>query len=276
MVQVMPDRLADSHFVSRFLTKPWEDDNRKLWFYDFAAHRFGRQSSKSLLAVTEGYPHEVEDALNRLVESPVSSVLGVMSPDRLQLLSAPQSWSVYRALLSLTLLQASRYGELHGDESQEDDPDLHLDDDRDSLPSILARGHEHLDDLAQAHSQVGALYLVPVKPPAFLFYPDVGFFGVPTPGAFATPLALPLSPQLAAVTVARRLPEDVAQGTLGDANRMMQLSVGLDTSRRIILPQMGSLPAEDELGPLVEALRRKNIEWCTAVHSGNARRFGLE
>jgi hypothetical protein len=48
------------HFVSKFLTRPWEGKDRFLWIYDFISDRFTRQSSNSLLAAEKINSNKVE------------------------------------------------------------------------------------------------------------------------------------------------------------------------------------------------------------------------
>ncbi len=66
-----PD-VANDHYISRFLTGPWEVGQRRLHYYDFASGRFGEASSESMFA-DEGIQTEATGKLlDRLVESPVS------------------------------------------------------------------------------------------------------------------------------------------------------------------------------------------------------------
>jgi hypothetical protein len=62
----------NSHFVSRFLTQPWEHGQRMLWYYDFDDNRIRSQSSRSLFATKGANSADVELRLNQLVESPIA------------------------------------------------------------------------------------------------------------------------------------------------------------------------------------------------------------
>lgn len=60
------------HFVSRFLTTPWEYGQRHLWYYDFASDEVRSSSSRSLFAVGGANTSEVEARLNQVIETPIS------------------------------------------------------------------------------------------------------------------------------------------------------------------------------------------------------------
>ena len=51
------------HFVSRFLTKPWELRDRRLHYYDFDRDVFDESPSKTLFAEEEINTQPVEDWL---------------------------------------------------------------------------------------------------------------------------------------------------------------------------------------------------------------------
>jgi hypothetical protein len=59
------------HYVSRFLTKPWEVEQRKLFFYDFETDCFVRGQSATLFAGNQLNSQQVETWLDRVVENPL-------------------------------------------------------------------------------------------------------------------------------------------------------------------------------------------------------------
>lgn len=64
--------MLNCHFVSRFATKPWEFEQRSLWYFDFECERVLRGSSETLFATSGENTREVEERLNTLIETPIS------------------------------------------------------------------------------------------------------------------------------------------------------------------------------------------------------------
>jgi len=62
------------HFVSRFLTKDWEEPFGDLLFFDFATGQFGRKNSRRLFAVPDLNSPEIEKRLGQKIETPISEV----------------------------------------------------------------------------------------------------------------------------------------------------------------------------------------------------------
>lgn len=99
------------HFVSRFLTKPWEFGQRQLWYYDFDRKEIEKKSSKTLFAQVGRNTAEIEKRLNELIETPISSAITTLVPsgaiDNVEI----SEWRLFRALHLLLLLQCSRASE---------------------------------------------------------------------------------------------------------------------------------------------------------------------
>ena len=93
------------HYVSRFLTKPWEFEDRRLWYYDFDSGTFDRASSRSLFAEDEINSPEVETWLGEILEAPLSRA-------RPQLIKADpralDDWQFFRAAVLMLWLQGFR------------------------------------------------------------------------------------------------------------------------------------------------------------------------
>src|SRR4051812_37310510 len=61
------------HYVSQFLTRPWERPNTKtLVYYDFATGRIGEAKAKDLFATPDVHPKEVDDRIHELIEDPLA------------------------------------------------------------------------------------------------------------------------------------------------------------------------------------------------------------
>lgn len=182
----------NSHFVSRFLTEPWEFGQRRLRYYDFNTRQFGTQSSRSLFAAPGLNSAEVESRLNRFIETPIASArqsllraFGQDTEDHLP-------WPLFRALALLLLLQPFRAGQPSGAPR--------------TLEETLARPDAEIDILAQAMSSRFRLMRVTVAEECPLFYPSAGCFpllGQKRDGGCALAYAIPLSPTHVVVAVPR-------------------------------------------------------------------------
>jgi hypothetical protein len=105
--------VANDHYISRFLTAPWETGHRRLRFYDFDTASFGEQSSETLFARFDLHSEGTGKLLNRMVESPVSDYRArVLRGDPGATLIDHSDWRVYRALVGLIRLQAQRLEDL--------------------------------------------------------------------------------------------------------------------------------------------------------------------
>src|SRR5712691_1280309 len=97
----------NSHFVSRFLTTPWEHDDRMLWCYEFEQDRLRSASSRSLFAREGTNTTEVESRLNRLIETPIAAARTKLWANSHEV-SQNLEWPLFRALALLFLLQPFR------------------------------------------------------------------------------------------------------------------------------------------------------------------------
>src|SRR5688572_19739377 len=102
--------MANDHYISRFLTQPWEGPpQRSLRYYDCVARKFGSLSSRKLFAAPDLNDPETELRLNQWIETPVSQYLnGARSPHQYIVLGEPQTWIASRALACLWFLQMPR------------------------------------------------------------------------------------------------------------------------------------------------------------------------
>ena len=93
------------HFISRFLTTPWEDGKRQLHFYDFDKDAFGKMSSRNMFAEKELNSQVVEHWLRDILETPLGAVrprLIARDPNALT------DWRFYRAAILMLWLQGLR------------------------------------------------------------------------------------------------------------------------------------------------------------------------
>lgn len=97
----------NSHFVSRFLTTPWEHSDRRLSYYDFARGEIREGSSRSLFAVEGLHTDDVETRLNQVIETPIADAIARLVGTTSQQQDALE-WPLFRAASLLLLLQPLR------------------------------------------------------------------------------------------------------------------------------------------------------------------------
>jgi len=246
------------HYISRFLTKPWEFEDRRLWYYDFDNDTFGRAPSKYLYAEDEINSSEVETWLKQTLEDPVALVRPrLMKADP----RALDDWRFFRAAVLMLWLQGFRASSVEGME------------DRRHLDEIARMPIEHLDAMVQMIGRDFSLRL------AFTIWTDDKFYplSVPSQGTFVVQVAdsgcasgfslgvgLPLDPRcaLVALPVENRGKLDLS----GLRQSLANYSVGLSHSRRVVLhPDVRSLP-EEHLRRDLHELREINDSLPTNLH----------
>jgi len=231
----------NSHFVSRFLTTPWEHGDRMLWYYDFENNRLRSGSSRSLFARDGANTAEVESRLNRLVETPIAAARTQLWADRREV-SQDLEWPLFRALALLLLLQPFRSAE-SSDASQ-------------TLEELILRPDEDIDGLARAISARWQLMRITVSNRAPLAYPSAGYFpllGAPIGGKCSFGLAIPLSPIHAFVGVPSDVrPEQTESWRTNDAGFVSNYSVGHRSPFVVVHPNVVRALSEAEI---VKAIR---------------------
>src|SRR5450631_2290007 len=181
-VKLLRGTVANDHFISRFLTAPWEEKPaRRLHFYDFPRSAFGRQSSESLFARDGLHMKETGRLLDTFIESPVSHHRSE-SVRRGQVVD-PGKWELYRALVGLVWLQGTRF------------PDQAPPDGK-TIEDIFRDPEGVLNGMATIARERYTLMSVTLPENAFpLFFPDTVYF--PIPMVVTRPiLAVPLTPRM--------------------------------------------------------------------------------
>jgi hypothetical protein len=123
------------HFVSRFLTRPWEYGQRQLSFFDFADGAVRSWSSRSLFAAAGVNSPGVETRLNQVIETPISGAIAELVVTQVGLEEFLQ-WPLFRALSLLLMLQPLRSSGLAEPAER--------------LEETITRTDAELDDLTQA------------------------------------------------------------------------------------------------------------------------------
>jgi len=213
------------HFVSRFLTRPWEHDDRRLTYFDFRDGGIHTQSSRTLFAAMEANTQQVEARLDAIIETPIAQAMTRLTDvgpgDRQEGLE----WRIFRALALLMMLQPLRAPGVGGR--------------NETLEATVQRTDEELDQIAEAARQSYHLGRITLRPDAALLYPAAGFFPIVAQdvhGNWRKCVAIPMALRHVAIAAPGEVDWDAA-ATLWAANgggMLSNLSVG--TSDRVVLP----------------------------------------
>jgi hypothetical protein len=157
--------VSNDHYISRFLTTPWEHGERQLTTFDHATGEFDTEPSRRLFAQRDLTTRRVELWLNRHVETPASRYVARLR--NVGPIPSPNETEA-RALALLFFLNGARIAE-----SRDVQMPISLDEavETDGLLDFVAA---KLQDSFQ-------LQCVRLPPGHELFFTEVGFFAYPMP-----------------------------------------------------------------------------------------------
>jgi hypothetical protein len=238
------------HFVSRFLTKPWEFGQRLLWYYDFDHKQIEKKSSRSLFAQVGRNTAEIEKRLNELIETPIATALTTLVPsgniDNVEI----REWSLFRALSLLLLLQGSRVAERKSHRAR--------------LGQTLSWDDATLDQLVHACHKAYRIFGLRGHPGAPFCYPSHGLFAIPIRqqnGSFTTVYAIPLTEYFAVARVPRDVNmNDTFQTITSQGGYLSNSSVGTTASRVIVHPSVIEAHGTDTTARMIEEARKGVLE----------------
>ncbi len=249
------------HYISRFLTRPWEGQRRRLHFFDFATGEFEDGPSRRLFAEHVMNSQAVESWLGRMVEQP----LGVVRP-RLAALdpTALDDWRFYRAAVLMVWLQGLRLRSIADESARRDLSDLASQSDAEA-DSIVASVREEFD-LCVVYTVWQGTKIAP------LYFPSSGVFPFVYPDSgclsgHAIALGLPLEPHcaLAVVPADKHGTRDLSRIPSSISN----FSIGTSTAGRLVVPPtIFEAYAEDELRTILLDMRRDGDGLREAVKAG--------
>jgi len=247
------------HFVSRFLTKPWEFGQRQLWYYDFDRKQIEQKSSKSLFAQVGRNTAEIETCLNELIETPISNAITTLVPsgaiDNVEI----REWRLFRALNLLLLLQWSRASEKESHRSR--------------LGQALSWDEATLDQLVLACQQTHIVVGLCGDPRAPLCYPSHGLFALPIrkqSGSYTAIYAIPLTEYYAVARVPRDVNmDDVFQTITCQGGYLSNSSVGTTASKVIIHPSVIGAHGAATAARMIEEAREGVLETVSLCREMN-------
>lgn len=252
------------HFVSRFLTKPWEHGQRQLHYFDFADGKVKSAPSKTLFSEVGANTPEVEQRLDRVIETPIAQALAQLGAPQNASGQRGLDWPVFRALTLLMMLQPLR---VPGNSARNE-----------KLEETILKSDQELDEIAKAADQRYQLGRFTVRPDAALLYPASGFFPIVAQdnrGAWSACIALPIALQHVMVAVPRDVDWDQASA-LWSANGSGILSnASVGTSDRVVLPPAHvNATTPEDIAKLVTEMRESTtrlLDLCRELNNAHAR-----
>jgi hypothetical protein len=244
----MPD--LNCHFVSRFLTKPWEFGERQLYFYDVRTREFKHKSSRKLFAVQGLNTEETEKRLNRLIETPLGSVIGDLTKSSKPEGYSIEDWPVYRALVLLFPFQVARV-------SPNPAPGF-------DLAGLCNWSEDKLNELANAYRQRYKFVTIRSHPGSPFYYPSKGYFTIPL--AFAsslepTAIAIPLTEHWAVASVPAEIDDQQLTDLLTYAGGGLasNASTGTNSDQVAIHPSVMMPENEDRIRQHIDEMQELNL-----------------
>jgi len=245
----MPNSDLNCHFVTRFLTKPWEElPGRDLYFYDFDRKVIGKKSSRRLFAKTGLNDQKTEERINDLVETPLARLVAEVKRGNVHAATNISSWEVFRALTLLFPLQGARLSRLDGSTSEE----------------FFDWSDDKIDQLTWAYQEKYNLIHRTVPAHSPLFFPSHGFFFVPLaepslsdPGLFA----IPLTPHDALLILPKTADNDGIGRILGMGGGAFLTNASLSTTapRIVFHPDLLKHHDRAKISGLFEEIRENNV-----------------
>src|SRR5258708_5495148 len=217
--------MPNDHYISRFLTKPWEIGHRRLHYYDFASAKFGDSSSESLFAAADLHTETTGKHLDRYVESPVSDYRArVLRASTGPALADTNDWRVYRGLVGLVWLQVQRLLD-----AKALPVEMNLD-------QLLTQAEAVFDAMPQLATRHHALIGVTVPSTENLFFTESVYFPIPLVGAPPI-LGVPLSPRHFVALAPTDYDKSQLRYWLNTPAAITAFSVGVgENAHRIVIP----------------------------------------
>lgn len=246
----------NSHFVSRFLTEPWEHGDRRLWYYDFDRNEVRQSSSRSLFAAEGTNTPDVEARLNQVIETPVAQAItrlvGVAAQEEQGL-----EWPLFRAVSLLLSLQPFRA--------------VPTPERAQRLEEFVMLTDAELDELAGAVNASYQLGRITVRGDAPLLYPASGFFPLPAKAkddTYKAAIALPVGGRHVFVACPRTIDwrSEAAHWTANGSGFVANMSVG--TSSKVVIPPFAMADPKPVSGKM-HALRDQAVELITLCAEHN-------
>lgn len=252
------------HYISKILTKPWEQPNsgRHLWHLDCEKNQILQSSSKSLFSKNDLWPKEYEDIFDKKFEGRLTADIRTIifgKPKR----DIESSSEAIRSILTLHHFNAMRSMRVHWGF-----------DDIDRFTRLSSKERlEEIESFAIAHSFIA----LPLNLGHQYFFPESAFFRIPVYNNATNEMdfgfAIPLHPNYAFGI----FPKDFnrAEASKISDSSLVTLSIGTNFDKKIIIPSSYITDVHNiNLLEVIKKARLKNIHELQFVmdHSESLRK----
>lgn len=237
------------HYVSESLTKAWENEQGKLYFYDFSSKTIDQLRSRDLFARRGLNSRPVEEWLRDNVESPLGRFRKALRKRTGPVPTEIDDLPAYRALMLLLPLQVVRIAKVESGPGE--------------LDQIFEWPPQKLDQFLSTIRSNYALVVVQGHPKVPLFFTEHGFFMLPFPWAsieHAAAAAMPLNEWEAVVALPRSMDRSVVSRILtqGEGYYLNNCSIGTNANRVVIHPGIIEAMGNAALIAEIETIRSRN------------------
>ena len=250
----------DSHYVSKFLLRNWEERPGRLRYFDFGTGRIHRSSAEGMCVSERPFPDAIESWLGKTIETPLGQLVARLKGMLGKPGAVEATEAEARAVLLALLVQAHRTR-------------LSKDPEHRGLDAFIESEPGSLDRIARLTLESHEVWIRFVRGRS-LFYPSGGLVPFPVAGTLRSWL-LPLTP-FAYVAL---MGHDANREVLAEMLQMPDLpglfSVGL-RDERVILPPLtpeGLAANPAEIADLIRGCR-SNVEKLIEAHHIMTHRLG--
>lgn len=229
------------HYVSRFLTKPWELPDRNLINFDFTTNKITKGNSEFLFSREDLNTIEQEIFLNKYIETPLTNISNLFDD-----LKPIKKWKVQRAVFLLLLFQAPRYLATLGMDPQ-------------SYQTLFTATEPVLDSIVKEVMQKVKIKVFFAPATERFFFPEMGLFLVPALTSSRTllkfNLCIPINTRTLLIFCPAEIEDSMAARMFETPGLAMAYSVGINDfcNKLAIPPELSESMPEPEL---IQAIRK--------------------
>lgn len=231
------------HFISRFLTKPWETATRNLTYYDFDKNEFQETSSKKLFAELGTNSPELERFLSEKIETP----LGRFRKEHIDSgITELKDWDQFRAIYLLVLTQSQRFSAARNGKN--------------TLEELVDKSDEVLNTIVKPVIDDTELVTYTLGDRDFLCMPETGLFAFWTKDIaglteFSVVFSVPIHPQIGVAVVSKSIDKDFFESQRTSRHFLTGASTGADSSKIVVVPS-GTIETNGE-----EKMKESIMRW---------------
>jgi hypothetical protein len=242
--------MSGDHYISRVLTKPWEDETRRLHYFDFSDLTFGDDASKSLFTVEGQWSRSIEDYFDKSFETHLEYLRQTWD-DKKTVIELP--WQKHKAWIFLFIAHIARLAEIYTTPGAVTE-----------LEKLLQK---YEDQLAQAWLQKWELCRMKVLGP--LFFPETAHFAFPVKDQSGHPGWASVIP-IGLNDVLMHLPLGTDKGfvqSLAKTQAFISCSVGMGPfAKKVVLyPEIRRKNSEETLRTQFTSIRKTNEDFRAAI-----------